>query len=223
MALANNRNERSLSSFSALTIVGAMACAATAPTGALAAGPMVDPTNEVMCLLYYQLAKTPAPLDDYAGKNRAVVDANEFDKPAAVAKEKDRLTALVASLQGVTAVRINVNNQFGEYDSTLGGFPLNFSPDQFLYFNCSDGTQARLRFANAQQAQAWVLDPKTAQADLKKNLNGRDVLTTVDIDLTGVDDTAPGDPLMMVGNITSVAVQGAYNHTPLGQYTVKAQ
>jgi hypothetical protein len=190
---------------------------------AVAGGLLVAPPEETVCLLYYVIAKIPVPLDELAAQANSVQRANEFDHAKAVDAEKTRLNALLASLQQVTTIRLNLEMSMGQYDSGLGEYDLSgFSADEFFSFDCFAKYQLRLQFNNAPDAQAWTLAPAEAEAALKRNQGDRHVVAVTTIDVTGADATAPAGQMVMVGNVREVSVVGAYNHAPLGHYVVKA-
>lgn len=206
----------------ALTLAAA-AFIALACGPAAAASMVTDPTDDILCLLYYKTAKLDPPLDDFAAQAASVQKANEFDKQKAIDAEKARLQALLSSLQDVTTLRMGLDMQMGQYDSDLGEYDLTgLSPDQFVQFSCFQKQIVRLRFDNASDAQAWTLDAKGAEAALNKNGGDRNILVTLTVALSGVDATAPEDAPVLVGNVTDVVISGEFNHAKLGHYTVKA-
>jgi hypothetical protein len=208
----------------AATALLAIAVAGSASSPALADGLLAQPSDDAMCLLYFQFAKTAPPLDDFAAQAAAVRQANEFDRAKATAAEKAKLEALVTSLQSVTSIRVNIGMSLGEYNSAQSEYDLSgFGADEFVSYGCFDGQfRMRLRFDNAPYAQSWSLDPAAAEAVLKRDQGTRDVIAVTTVDLTGVDPAGPGDPPVLVGNVREVSVVGGNNRAPLGHYVVKA-
>ena len=206
-----------------LIVASAALMPASATFAVESAGPLIAPSGEVLCLLYYKVAGTPAPLDDFAAQAAAVKKANEFDRAKAIATEKSRLEALEATLQQVSSVRLNLDMSMGEYDASLGEYDLSgFGADQYYPFDCFGLRQLHLRLDNAAYAQSWTLASDAAQAALTRNEGQRDITAVTTIDLTGTDPTSPTDPAVLVGVVRSVAVEGEWNHRPLGHYDVKS-
>lgn len=186
---------------------------------------LMNPSDNTMCLLYYHIANQTPPFNQFAQTAPSVVNANEFDQPKALSDEVSQLTALYNSLAGVTVIKININMSMGTYDSQFGEYDLTgFAGNEYINYNCFDNTATlQLQFDNSDYAESWTLNPSQAQDALNRNGGSRDIVAVSTISLTGINPGAPGDPLVLVGDVKEVKVIGAYNEAPLGGYVVKSQ
>lgn len=193
-------------------------------SGAKAQQVLRNPSDDTVCLVYYHIANQTPPFAQFAQTEPAVASANEFDQPKALAAAESQLTALYNSLAGVTTLQIDLQMSMGTY-SQLGEYDLDgFGGDESINYNCFGNTfQLQLQFDNSDYAQSWVLNPSQAQDVLARNGGSRAVVASTTIVLTGVSPSAPGEPLILTGDVKKVVVVGGYNKAPLGEYTVKSQ
>lgn len=205
-------------------LVLAFSAATIFSTAAHAQSVLVNPTDDTLCLLYYHFAGQTPAFDQLAQNDPSVENANEFDKPAALAAQTQKLKSFYDSLASVKTVKINIDMSLGTYDSQQGEYDLSgFAGDEYLSYYCFNSIRLQLQFDNSDYAQSWTLTLDAAEAVLDKNGGGRDVVAISTIELTGVNPGAPGDPLVLVGDVKKVDVIGEFNNVPLGHYTVATQ
>jgi hypothetical protein len=195
------------------------------PYAAFAERVLMNPSDDTICLLYYHIANQPPPISQFAETAPSVINANEFDRPKALSDEIKSLTALYNSLATVTTIKININMSVGIYNSQFGEYDLSgFAGNEYINYNCFNNTATlQLQFDNSDYAESWALSPSQAQNVLNLNGGNRDVVAVSTISLTGVNPGAPGDPLVLIGDVKEVRVIGEYNEAPLGGYIVKSQ
>jgi hypothetical protein len=194
------------------------------PSSGYAQSVLDNPTDDILCLLYYHFANQPPPIDQFAQNAPSVTNSNEFDKAQALSDEKARLQALYNALATVKLIRVNINMSLGTYDTQNGEYDLSgFSGNDYISYNCFDGTSLQLEFNNSDYAQSWTLSESAAQDVLDRNGGSRDVVAISTISLTGINPGAPGDPLVLQGDVKEVTVKGEYNNAPLGHYVVPNQ
>lgn len=157
---------------------------ASAPTAAPGVGARLlnQPDNLQLVLLGWRLSGKTPPLQEWAAQKYEVTSANEFERPAKLKAELERLQTVWDGTADVGSLRFNVDSRFSEYDATRGGYYLDaFTPGSYFDFSASPGgsgseQHVSLRVDNAGELNFWPLAPAAAQDILSRNGNARDVV-----------------------------------------------
>lgn len=151
--------------------------AATPPAGAPAAASfgsriLNQPDDLQVKMLAYRVASKTPPLADWAQDVVAKRYVDEFQRPAALQQEQERLQAIWDSTADVGWLRFNVKASFSEYDASRGGYYLNaFTPGAYFTFG-----DVRLSVDNMGELNFWPLDATVAQEVLRKSGGSRYVV-----------------------------------------------
>ncbi|WP_028079441.1 hypothetical protein [Solimonas soli] len=175
------------------------AVSASAPAGTGAAGgqSLVNPDALQMVLLGYRLLGRQPPFAEWAAAQYAVQSANEFDRPAALQREQQRLQAVYASTAGVGRLRLQVSANLSEYDAGRGGYYLDaFSPGTFFTFTAQPDShheeKVSLSVDNDAELNFWPLDADAARQVLEKNGGSRSVTLDSEFLLAGATQRSDG-------------------------------
>jgi hypothetical protein len=140
-----------------------------APAGPVAGiggrtGELVNPDNNAMVFLYYDLAGIAPPIDRWVEDDSRVKYIAAIDKPAQRATVKAELEAGVAAVRGTGVIRLSLNSaNLSDYDPSYGEFTVRaLSPSSVVEF-AALGQKVSLKFGNGKYAQIWKVPAAEAQ------------------------------------------------------------
>lgn len=176
------------------------------PADAAGAGPAArfgerqldHPDNLQMLMLMYRLEGREPPIGEWAAAQSRVAYADEFQRPALLKEEQERLQGIHDSTAEVGRLRMNVNARFGEYDATRGGYYLDaFVPGSQFNFTAqpspSTGAQRiSLQIDNPEELNFWPLDAAAAKDVLARNGGQRNVVLDSRFRITGIGRRGDG-------------------------------
>lgn len=123
-----------------------------------------NPDEATMVLLYFDLAGIPPPVEQWLDDDMRVRLAPASDKPAARELVRREIEAGIAGVHRVGALRLSLQANLSEYDSTYGEFTVRaLAPSSVVEFE-HFGHKVNLKFGNARSAQVWRVPADQAQA-----------------------------------------------------------
>lgn len=127
-------------------------------------GELVNPDNNAMVFLYYDLTGIAPPIDRWVEDDSRVKYVPALDKPAARTAVRAELEAGVAAVKGAGVIRLSLNSaNLSDYDPTYGEFTVRaLSPSSVIPFDAL-GQKVSIRFGNGKYAQIWRVPPAEAQ------------------------------------------------------------
>ena len=144
----------------------APAAAPTSPVTALGGrtGELVNPDNNAMVFLYYDLAGIPPPIDRWVEDDSRVKYGPAIDKASQRVAVRAELDAGVAAVRGTGVIRLSLNSaNLSDYDPTYGEFTVRaLSPSSVVEF-AALGQKVSLKFGNGKYAQIWRVPAAEAQ------------------------------------------------------------
>lgn len=149
-------------------------------------GLLAYPDDLQMILLAQRLAggDTADTLARWAEASPAVRQADEFQRDAALAAERQRLDAVLAAVADSGRLRIRTTTQLGDYDTAAGVWYLSaFQPGSLFTFR-HQRDSAALAMQNAREAYRWPMPAAEAEA-LKRKTQYRTVEVDIDLTITG--------------------------------------
>jgi hypothetical protein len=162
---------------------------------------LINPENNTMVFLYYDLAGLTPPIDNWVEQDNRVQFAQPLDKAERRTAVRAEYESAAAAVRGVGAIRLTMNANLSEYDPTYGEFAVRaLAPSSVITFN-DLGQKVELRFANGRQAQIWPVPQAEAQAMRDKIGYGPSVSLDTLLRITGVQP-GPGG-----GTITTEVVE----------------
>jgi hypothetical protein len=144
----------------------ASASASAAPAGAISGRPveLANPDEATMVLLYFDLAGTPPPVEQWLDDDMRVRLAPASQKPAARDLVRREIEAGIDGVRNVGAIRLSLRANLSEYDDTYGEFTVRaLAPSSVIQFE-HFGYKVALKFGNARTAQVWHVPADQAQA-----------------------------------------------------------
>jgi hypothetical protein len=201
--------------------------AATTPAGNTAAGPalggrtgeVVNPDNNTMVFLYYDLAGITPPIDSWIEQDSRVKFAPAIEKAALRTAIRSELEAGLAAVRGVGFIRLSLNSaNLSDYDPTYGEFTVRaLAPSSVVEF-AGFGQKVSLKFANGRTAQIWKVPPEDAQA-IRDRIGGGFINVELDtyLKVTAVQP-GPGG-----GTITTQILEYEMRETRSGTPIVRVQ
>ena len=128
-------------------------------------GELVNPDNNAMVFVYYDLAGLQPPIDRWVEDDSRVKYAKAIDKPPQRVAVKAELEAGAAAVRGTGIIRLSLNSaNLSEYDPTYEEFTVQaLAPSSIVDFTAL-GQKVTLRFGNGRQAQLWHVPAAEAQA-----------------------------------------------------------
>jgi len=199
------------------------ASAAPAPSGPVTGldgrtGELVNPDNNAMVFLYYDLTGITPPIDRWVEEDSRVKFAVPIDKPAQRVAVRQELEAGVAAVKGTGVIRLSLNNaNLSDYDPTYGEFTVRaLSPSSIVEF-AALGQKVAVRFGNGKYAQIWRVPQAEAQAIRDRIPLG----TNVELDvLLAIKSVVPGPA---GGTITADVVEYEMRETRSGTILARVQ
>ena len=183
---------------------GAAPAAPSTPAPAASSGPaiggrtgeLVNPDNNTMVFLYYDLAGIAPPLDSWIEKDVRVTMAQAIDKAATRAAIRSELEAGMASVRGVGFLRLTLASaNLSDYDPTYSEFTIRaLSPSSVIDFDAF-GQKVSIKFANGRTAQIWKVAPEEAQGIRDRIPLGTNVEIDTHLKITGVQPGPAGGTL----------------------------
>ncbi|MDH5254314.1 MAG: hypothetical protein OEW72_00220 [Gammaproteobacteria bacterium] len=181
-------------------------------------GELVNPDNNAMVFLYYDLTGIAPPIDRWVEEDSRVKFVPALDKPAARTAVRAELEAGVAAVKGAGVIRLSLNNaNLSDYDPTYGEFTVRaLSPSSVVAFDAL-GQKVSIRFGNGKYAQIWRVPPAEAQAVRDRVPLG----TNVELDvLLAIKSVVPGPA---GGTITADVVEYEMRETRTGTTLARVQ
>lgn len=175
--------------------------AATPATAADAGGTggqlLSHPDHLQMVMLGYRLRGMTPPLAQWAEAQYAVQRANEFERAAVLASERQRLQGIYDGTANVGRLRMDVGAQLSQYDAARGGYYLTaFTPGSVFNFSAEPASHAREQVAvqvdNEEELNFWPLDAAAAQDVLRKTNGSRSVDLDSHFRITGITQRSGG-------------------------------
>lgn len=179
----------------------AQAVGASSPPAAASFGArqLDHPDDLQMLMLAYRLEGQRPPIADWAAAQARVAVADEFERPAWLAQEQQRLQEIYDGTAGIGSIRMNVNARFGEYDAGRGGYYLDaFVPGNVFTFEVQPAPnpvrreRITLQVDNREELNFWPLDPAAAKDVLGRNSGQRNVTLDSRLQLTGIHRRSDG-------------------------------
>ncbi len=186
------------------TVAASKAPASPAGASAAARAPrfgerqLDHPDDMQMLMLAYRLEGREPPIGEWAAAQSRVAYADEFQRPALLAEERQRLQGIYDGTADVGQLRMNVDARFGEYDAARGGYYLDaFMPGSRFNFSVqpAPSTTAQrivLQIDNPEELNFWPLDATAAKDVLEKNRGMRDVTLDSHLRITGIGRRGDG-------------------------------
>lgn len=181
-------------------------------------GELVNPDNNAMVFLYYDLAGIAPPIDRWVEDDSRVKFVPAIDKPAQRIAVRSELEAGVAAVKGAGVIRLSLTSaNLSDYDPTYGEFTVRaLSPSSVVSFDAL-GQKVALRFGNGKTAQIWRVPASEAQAIRDKIPLG----TNVELDvLLTIKSVVPGPA---GGTITADVVEYELRETRGGTTLARIQ
>jgi len=181
-------------------------------------GELVNPDNNAMVFLYYDLAGITPPIDRWVEDDSRVKYVPAIDKPAQRIAVRSELEAGLAAVKGAGVIRLSLNSaNLSDYDPTYGEFTVRaLSPSSVVSFDAL-GQKVALRFGNGKTAQIWRVPAADAQAIRDKIPLG----TNVELDvLLTIKSVVPGPA---GGTITADVVEYELRETRGGTTLARIQ
>lgn len=180
---------------------------AAAPSAALASrtAELVNPDEQTMVFLYYDLAGLAPPIETWISEDSNVRYGPAEAKPARREELRSAYAAAQASVRNVGRLRLTVNSNLSDYDPSYGEFIVQaLAPGSTYSFRAFSRT-VTLRLANGQQAQRWSVPADEAQRikDRVPYLQGTQL--DVILQITGVQPGTDGGSL--TANVLSYEVR----------------
>jgi hypothetical protein len=124
---------------------------------------LVNPNDDTMVLLYYDLAGIRPPFDQWVEADTRVHMAPALEKAALRNAVRAELESAAAGVRNVGFLRISTNANLSDYDPTYGEFSVRaVAPSSTLEFKALRHNVS-LRFSNGRVAQIWRVTPAEAQ------------------------------------------------------------
>ncbi len=127
-------------------------------------GELVNPDNNTMIFLYYDLAGLTPPIDNWVANDNRVKLGQPIDKASLRTTVRAELEAGAAAVRGIGYIRLSLNSaNLSDYDPTYSEFTVRaLAPSSVVDFTALD-QKVSLKFANGRTAQIWRVPPDEAQ------------------------------------------------------------
>lgn len=126
-------------------------------------GEIVNPDNNTMVFLYYDLAGLTPPFDRWVESDNRVTFAKPIDKAGMRATVRAELETAAAAVHGIGFIRLSMNANLSDYDPSYGEFTVGaLSPSSVVSFDAFR-EKVSLRFGNGRTAQIWRVPQEQAQ------------------------------------------------------------
>lgn len=127
-------------------------------------GELVNPDDQTMVFLYYDLAGLQPPIERWVESDFRVTAAPAIEKAERRAALTAEMEAGMAAVQGMGLIRLTLNDaKLSEYDPSYSEFTVRAlapsSQVQFAEFQ----NKVQLKFANGKEAQIWQVPAAEAQ------------------------------------------------------------
>jgi hypothetical protein len=199
------------------------AASTAAPAGPVAGlggrtGELVNPDNNAMVFLYYDLTGIAPPIDRWVEEDSRVKYVPALDKPAAREAVRAEFEAGVAAVKGAGVIRLSLNSaNLSDYDPTYGEFTVRaLAPSSVIPFDAL-GQKVSIRFGNGKYAQIWRVPPAEAQVIRDKLAMSNNVELDV---LLSIKSVVPGPA---GGTITADVVEYELRETRGGTTLARVQ
>jgi len=153
-------------------------------------GELVNPDNNAMVFLYYDLAAIPPPIDKWVEEDNRVKYGPAIEKAPNRVAVRAELEAGVAAVRGTGVIRLSLNSaNLSDYDPTYGEFTVRaLAPSSVVEFDAL-GQKVVLRFGNGKTAQIWRVPAAEAQGIRDRIAMGNNVNLEV---LLAIKSVLPG-------------------------------
>lgn len=163
----------------------------SAPSAGLAGrtGELVNPDEQTMIFLYYDLAGLTPPVETWIAEDSDVRYGDPASKPARREELRAAYAAAQARVKGVGRLRLTVRSNLSDYDPTNGEFIVQALAPGSTYGFRAFSRRVTLRLGNGEIAQRWVVPAAQAQTIVDKVR----YLSDAEVDmLVQITDVQPG-------------------------------
>ncbi len=158
-------------------------------------GEIVNPDNNTVVFLYYDLAGLTPPLDRWIEDDNRVKFAQPIDKAGLRTSIRAELESAAAAVHDIGFIRLSMNANLSDYDPSYGEFTVGaLAPSSVVSFDAFK-QKISLRFANGRTAQIWRVPPDQAQAVRDKIGYFNNVSLDALLRITGVQPGPSGGTL----------------------------
>ncbi|HWK75456.1 MAG TPA: hypothetical protein VNQ81_14350 [Povalibacter sp.] len=127
-------------------------------------GEIVNPDDNTVVFLYYDLAGLTPPLDRWVEDDNRVTFAQPIDKAGLRTAIRAELESAAAAVHDIGFIRLSMNARLSDYDPSYGEFTVGaLAPSSVVSFDAFK-QKVSLRFGNGRTAQIWRVPPDQAQA-----------------------------------------------------------
>ncbi|MGA0545269.1 hypothetical protein ACO2Q1_08345 [Brevundimonas sp. VNH65] len=181
--------------------------AAAAPSAALAGrtAELVNPDEQTMIFLYYDLAGLAPPIESWISEDSDVRYGPAEAKPARREELRAAYAAAQASVRNVGRLRLTVQSNLSEYDPSYGEFTVQALAPGSTYDFRAFSRSVTLRLANGQAAQRWAVAPAEAQKIKDRVSYLRSTQVDVLLQITGVQPGKDGGSI--TANVISYEIR----------------
>jgi hypothetical protein len=180
---------------------------------------LVNPDNNAMVFLYFDLAGIAPPIDRWIEDDSRVRFAPPIDKAARRDAVRSELEAGMAAVRGAGVVRLSLASaNLSDYDPTYGEFTVRaLAPSSVIEFDAL-GQKVSLRFGNGRNAQLWRVPAAEAQAIRDKVAMGYNVELDTLLVIKSVQPGPAGGTI--VADVVEYELREIRGGTTLGRVTV---
>lgn len=159
-------------------------------------GELVNPDNEAMVYLYYDLSGVAPPIDEWVEKDFRMHMARPPEKQATRETVRAEYQAAAAAVRGVGLLRLSLQAKLSDYDPTYSEFTVGaFAPSSVVDYYAF-GRKVSLRFGNGRDAQLWRVDASEAQA-IRDRIGRHNAFVDALVAITGVQPAAEGGSVIV--------------------------
>jgi len=143
---------------------GTVAAATARPAINGRIGELLNPDNNTVIFLYYDLAGLTPPFDRWVEDDSRVKFAQPIDKAGLRTSIHAELESAAAAVRDIGFIRLSMNANLSDYDPSYGEFTVGaLAPSSVVSFDAFK-QKVSLRFGNGRTAQIWRVPPDQAQA-----------------------------------------------------------
>jgi hypothetical protein len=159
-------------------------------------GELLNPADSTVVLLYHDLADIAPPIDQWVEADMRVTSAPGSEKAARRNQVRGEIQAAAAAVRGIGFIRLSMNADLSDYDSTYGEFTVRaLAPSAVVTFKAFN-QQVSLRFGNGRDAQVWAVSQEQASAIRDELGYSRSVSLDALLRVTGVQPAPNGGTII---------------------------
>ena len=184
------------------------------------AGVLINPSNNQMVFLYYDLAGIPPPIDQWVEQDPRVQSAPGTNKAALRIQVKTELQVGLTAGRGVGVVHLTTSANISQYDPSYGEFTVGaLSPASEYTFDALN-QHVTVKLDNGLAAQTWSVPKDKAQA-ITDLLGGANPVLDVVLKITKVLPDMQGGTL--VTHVQSWTLRDASHGTTFARVDIPAK